>query len=321
MNDAEAAPMRGRNFAREYLNYLQVEKGLAANSLESYRRDLAQLENWAAKLNKTIAELERQDLRAWIAELSRAGLAPASVARCVSAARGFYKFLLLDGHLKRDPAADLAAPQRSAHLPKFLTVEEIDRLFDAPDTTTDEGVRDRALLEVMYATGMRVSEVCALQLASVDLDAGLVACHGKGSKERRVPLGKSAIAWLQKYLAVRARVLKQNKIYSSKHLFLNERARPLTRQAVWSAIKRYAARAGCYADVSPHTLRHSFATHLLQRGADSRSVQALLGHSDLATTQIYTHLTDTHLRATYERHHPRAKDLGAATVEDEKRSA
>ncbi|GAC1404988.1 MAG: site-specific tyrosine recombinase XerD [Pyrinomonadaceae bacterium] len=299
---------QGRDFLREYLNYIQVEKGLAANSLASYRRDLAQLETWAAKTNKNITELDRADLRAWIADLSRAGLAPTSVARNVSNVRGFYRFLLLDGHLTKDPSADLHAPQRSAHLPKFLTIEEVDRLFAAPDATTDEGLRDRALLEVLYATGLRVSELCDLQLANIDIDAGLVACHGKGSKERRVPLGKSAIAWLQKYMAARGRVLKRNKIAAAKHLFLNERAKPLTRQFVWSAIKKHAARAGCYGDVSPHTLRHSFATHLMQHGADSRSVQALLGHSDLSTTQIYTHLTDTHLRATYERHHPRAKD-------------
>lgn len=308
MNEETALRSGGRDFVREYLAFVQVEKGLSANSLESYRRDLARLAAFASKRNCGVAELARADLREWIAELAREGLAPASVARHVSAARGFYRFLLLDGHLKSDPSADLNAPQRAASLPKFLTLDEVERLLAAPDTGTDEGLLERAILEVMYASGLRVSETVALKLADVDLDAGLVRCHGKGSKERRVPLGKSAIEWLQKYMGARGRTLKRRKLGNAPHLFLNERARPLTRQDVWAMIKRCAARAGCYADVSPHTLRHSFATHLMQRGADSRSVQALLGHSDLSTTQIYTHLTDTHLRATYDKHHPRSKE-------------
>jgi len=290
-----------RDFPKEFLTYLQVEKGLARHSLDSYRRDLDRLQTWSNKNGKQVADLTRADLRKWIASLSRDGLAPTSIARAVSATRGFFKFLMLDGHIKSHPAEDLDTPQRFAYLPKFLTEDEINRLFTAPDISTEEGIRDRAVLEIMYATGLRVSELVNLKETDVDLLAGLVRCHGKGNKERRVPLGKSAIHWLQQYAAVKAGYGKQ----SSPNVFLH-RGRPFTRQLAWSMIKRHAENVGIK-NVSPHTLRHSFATHLLQHGADSRSVQALLGHSDISTTQIYTHITDMHLRAAYDRHHPRAR--------------
>ena len=290
-----------RDFVKEFLTYLQVEKGLARHSLDSYRRDLAKLQNWANRCGKQISELARADLRKWIASLSREGLAPTSIARAVSATRGFFKFLMLDGHIKSHPAEDLDTPQRFSYLPKFLTEDEINRLLAAPDVSTEVGIRDRAVLEIMYATGLRVSELVGLKQADIDLLAGLVVCHGKGNKERRVPLGKSAIHWLQQYTAVKAGYGKQ----SVPNVFLH-RGRPFTRQLAWSMIKRHAETVGIK-NVSPHTLRHSFATHLLQHGADSRSVQALLGHSDISTTQIYTHITDLHLRAAYDRHHPRAR--------------
>jgi len=290
-----------RDFVKEYLTYLQVEKGLARHSLESYRRDLDRLQSWAERCGKQISELARADLRKWIASLSREGLAPASIARAVSATRGFFKFLMLDGHIKSHPAEDLDTPQRFSYLPKFLTEDEINRLLSAPDVSTEEGIRDRAVLEIMYATGLRVSELIGLKQNDIDLLAGLVVCHGKGNKERRVPLGKSAIHWLQQYAAVKAGYGKA----SSPNVFLH-RGRPFTRQLAWSMIKRHAENVGIK-NVSPHTLRHSFATHLLQHGADSRSVQALLGHSDISTTQIYTHITDMHLRSAYDRHHPRAR--------------
>jgi integrase/recombinase XerD len=290
-----------RDFTKEFLTYIQVEKGLARHTLESYERDLDRLQTWANTNGKNISELTRSDLRKWIASLSREGLAPASISRAVSATRGFFKFLMLDGHIKSHPAEDLDTPQRFSYLPKFLTEEEINRLLAAPDIATEEGIRDRAILEIMYATGLRVSELVTLKQADVDLLAGLVVCHGKGNKERRVPLGKSAIHWLQQYSAVKAGYGKQ----TSPNVFLH-RGRPFTRQLAWSMIKRHAEKAGIK-DVSPHTLRHSFATHLLQHGADSRSVQALLGHSDISTTQIYTHITDLHLRSAYDRHHPRAR--------------
>lgn len=290
-----------RDLLKEFLTYIQVEKGLARHSLESYRRDLFRLQTWANRNDKQLAELTRADLRKWIASLSREGLAPASVARAVSATRGFFKFLMLDGHIKTHPAEDLDTPQRFSYLPKFLTEDEINQLLAAPDVSTEEGIRDRAVLEIMYATGLRVSELVGLKHADIDLLAGLVVCHGKGNKERRVPLGKSAIHWLQQYAAVKAGYGKQ----TSPNVFVH-RGKPFTRQLAWSMIKRHAENAGIK-NVSPHTIRHSFATHLLQHGADSRSVQALLGHSDISTTQIYTHITDLHLRSAYDRHHPRAR--------------
>jgi len=290
-----------RDLVREFLTYIQVEKGLSANTLQSYTRDIAKLNAWAEKNGKQIEALERKDLREWIARMSRDGLAPSSVSRAVSAARSFFRFLMLDGHIKRHPAEDLHTPQKVSYLPRFLTEEEIESLMAAPDVSTDEGVRDRALLEVMYATGVRVSEAVGLRTSDIDVHSGLVDCHGKGNKERRVPVGKSAIHWLQQYLRVRKRLGSETK----PHLFLH-RGRALTRQDAWSIIKKHAAKAGV-PDISPHTLRHSFATHLLQHGADSRSVQALLGHSDISTTQIYTHITDMHMRKTYDRFHPRAR--------------
>lgn len=305
-------PRSQRDFIKEFLTYIQVEKGLARNTLESYARDLARLEKWAVKAGKPVAELTRADLRKWIAQLSREGLAPTSVARAVSAARGLFRFLMLDGHIKRHPTEDLDTPQQFSYLPQFLTEDEINQLLAAPDIATEEGVRDRALIEVMYAAGLRVSELVTLKQGDVDVHAGLVTCHGKGSKERRVPIGKSAIHWLQQYNAVKAGYGKP----SAPHMFVN-RGKPLTRQFAWAMIKRYAAKAGVK-DISPHTLRHSFATHLIQHGADSRSVQALLGHSDISTTQIYTHITDRHLRSSYDKHHPRARvaSLGDKRTKD-----
>lgn len=292
---------KSRDLIKEFLTYTQVEKGLSRNTLESYARDLTRLEQWANKSSKPVQELTRQDLRKWISQLSRDGLAPTSVARAVSAVRGFFNFLMLDGHIKRHPTGDLDTPQQFAYLPRFLAEDEINQLFAAPDISTEEGIRDRALLELMYAAGLRVSELVSVKESDVDLQAGLLVCHGKGSKERRVPVGKSAIHWLQQYGAVKAGYGKT----SSPYLFFN-RGKPLTRQFVWTTIKRYAAKAKIK-DISPHTLRHSFATHLLQHGADSRSVQALLGHSDISTTQIYTHITDQYLRSAYDKHHPRAR--------------
>ena len=301
-----------RDLVREFLSYMQVEKGLARNSLGSYGRDLARLEAWALDQGKTIGNLARTDLRSWIADLSREGLSPASVSRAVSAARGFFRFLMLDGHIQKHPAEDLNTPQGGAHLPRFLTEEEMNRLLAAPDTSTDEGIRDRAMLELMYAAGLRVSELVGLKRSDLNLDAGLVVCHGKGSKERRVPIGKSAIHWLQQHAAARSRSGHANK----SQLFLSSSGAPLTRQFAWAMLKRYSASLGLR-HVSPHTLRHSFATHLLQRGADSRSVQALLGHSDISTTQIYTHITDRHMRSTYDRHHPRARAAQARAIKEE----
>jgi integrase/recombinase XerD len=300
--------LQQRNLVREFLSYIQVEKGLSTNTLQSYARDIAKLQAWAEKNHKQIEKLERTDLREWIAGMSRKGQAPATVSRAVSAARGFFRFLMLDGHIKRHPAEDIHTPQNNSRLPQFLSEEEMERLLFAPDIKTDIGVRDRAMLEILYAAGLRVSEMCSLKTSDIDIDTALLTCHGKGSKQRRVPIGKSAVHWLQRYLGIR----KQMGNEAKPELFLH-RGKKITRQTVWSVLKTYAAQAGV-PDISPHTLRHSFGTHLIQHGADSRSVQALLGHADISTTEIYTHITDVHMRKAYDRFHPRARGVGGGKV-------
>jgi integrase/recombinase XerD len=295
-----------RDLIREYVSYLQVEKGLSKNSVESYRRDLARLKARAESCGCEPEALGKAEMTQFVMSLTREGLAPRSVGRAVSAVRGFFRFLLLDGHVTADPTADLMAPQGGQKLPRFLTQEEMERLLEAPDTTSHEGVRDRALIEVLYATGLRVTELVTLTTASVDIDGGVLFCMGKGSKQRRVPVGRSAVEWLQRYHPARRALLAG---HEAQRLFVGYLGRPLTRQKVWALLKRYAAQARIRG-VTPHVLRHSFATHLLEHGADTRSVQAMLGHSDLATTQIYTHVTGDRLRSVYERHHPRAKRDG-----------
>ncbi|HZI18847.1 MAG TPA: site-specific tyrosine recombinase XerD [Pyrinomonadaceae bacterium] len=295
-----------RDLIREYLLFLRVEKGLSSNSVESYTRDLAKLRKWAAGLGGEPQALGKGELREFMMSLGRGGLSARSSARVLSAVRGFYRYLLVDGHIRTDPTGDLSSPQAGQKLPRFLTQEEMARLLEVPDAAEPEGVRDRAMMELLYATGLRVSELCSLEQAGLDAEAGVVRCMGKGSKQRRVPVGRSALAWLRKYEAVRRHLLGGNE---SPHLFVAAGGRALRRQEVSAILKRHAARAGVRG-VSPHVFRHSFATHLLEHGADTRSVQAMLGHSDLATTQIYTHVTTDRLRHVYERHHPRAHNDG-----------
>jgi integrase/recombinase XerD len=295
-----------RDLIREYLSFLQVEKGLSKNSLESYRRDLARLRAAAEAAGREPQELGKSELTQFVMSLSREGLAPRSVGRTLSAVRGFYRFLQLDGHIKGDPSADIARPQGGQKLPRFLSQAEMEKLLEAPDTTTPEGVRDRTLFELMYATGLRVTEVATLPAASIDVDTGVLVCMGKGSKQRRVPVGRSALEWLQRYQSARRALLAGRE---SPRLFVGYLGRPIDRRIIWSILKRAAEKAGVEG-VSPHVLRHSFATHLLEHGADTRSVQAMLGHSDLATTQIYTHVTSERIRSVYEKHHPRSKGSG-----------
>lgn len=296
-----------RNLVREHLAYMQMEKGLSANSLAGYRCDLGKLERWAKAHDRELQNLTRSDIQAWIRTLVQSGLAPKSVRRAASAARNFFRFLLLDGHMMIDPAANVTVPNVSSLLPRFLTQQEVELLLDAPDLTNWKGVRDRALLEVLYATGLRVSELLALTSSSIDSDRGVLICIGKGNKQRYIPVGRSALFWLSKYTGTRECIARAK----TRVMFVNESGKPLTRQNVWMLLKRYAACVGLE-QVTPHTLRHSFATHLLQRGADSRSVQSLLGHSDISTTQIYIHLTNRRLRSTYDRCHPRANEFKTA---------
>ncbi|HJR07218.1 MAG TPA: site-specific tyrosine recombinase XerD [Pyrinomonadaceae bacterium] len=292
----------GRDLIGEYFAYLRVEKGLSSNSLENYAHDLNKLREFAERSQKTAQDLSKNELSECFKLLTQSGLSPRSVARTISSVRGFYKFLLRDGFIKDDPMANVQSPQLDKHLPNFLTENEIERLLNAPDLSTPEGVRDRAMLELLYATGLRVSELTGLVSTDINLERGLLTCRGKGSKQRFIPIGKSALYWLQEYRRVRTALVKKSSV---RAFFVRISGDKLTRQNFWEILRRYTKGLGLDS-VSPHTLRHSFATHLMQHGADSRSVQALLGHSDLATTQIYTHLSKEHLRQTYDEFHPRA---------------
>jgi integrase/recombinase XerD len=289
-----------RDLIREYLSYCRVEKGLAANSVESYQNDLGRLRTWAQKNDLELTELTRQDLREWLIDLAVDNLSENSKRRIISAVRGFYKFLMIDGHIAKNPAEDLVAPQKGLYLPRFLNQSEIEILLATPDTSTETGLRDRATLELMYSSGLRVSEAVNLKIKDVDLDSGILTTIGKGSKTRRVPVGSSAVEWLSKYFAIR----RKHEDIDVDNCFVSPHGRPLTRQEIHGFVKKYAEKCG-FSGVSPHTLRHSFATHLVQNDADIRSVQQMLGHADISTTQIYTHITSKHLQRTYERFHPR----------------
>lgn len=291
-----------RDLVGEYFAYLRVEKGLSVNTLTNYAHDLDKLQGFARGTGKPLQLLDKHNLSECFRALTQTGLSPRSVARAISTARGFYRFLLRDGFIKDDPLANISAPQIDRHLPNFLTEDEIGHLLDAPDTSTTAGVRDRAMLELLYATGLRVSELTGLVATDINFERGLLTCRGKGSKQRFIPIGRSALSWLDEYRRVRHRLLEGSSV---KAFFVRDGGRPLTRHNFAEILRRYCVKLG-FTHVSPHTLRHSFATHLMQHGADSRSVQSLLGHSDLATTQIYTHLSKEHLRQTYDDFHPRA---------------
>ncbi len=291
-----------RDLIREYISYVRVEKGLAKNSLEAYERDLRKLTAWADKNAFDLLTLSRTDLREWLMDLSRAKISENSKRRLISAVRGFYKFLMTDGHITKSPAEDIDTPQKSFYLPRFLNQSEIEQLLLAPDTSTETGLRDRTILELMYACGLRVSELCDVKIGDIDFEAGILTTMGKGSKTRRVPIGTSAVEWLKSYLAVR----RKKESIEIQNLFVTPLGRRLNRQAIHALIKEYADKCGLDG-VSPHTLRHSFATHLVQNRADIRSVQQMLGHADISTTQIYTHITSAHLKKSYENFHPRSK--------------
>ena len=288
----------------DFLDELRVSRRLAHNTLLAYERDLARLSEFAEDEGRDVVMLDRHDLEAFIRTLMSSGLSPRSVARSVASIRGLYRFLVLDGQLSASPADDVHAPRAWPALPKFLSLDEVDRLLEQPDTDTPAGTRDRALLELLYATGMRVSELVSLRLGDVNLDGGFLTCLGKGAKERIVPIGRVATDWVRTYLVTARPVL--DKRQTSQFLFLNARGgNSLTRVGFWKIIKRYGLQAGLRRDLSPHTIRHSFATHLLERGADLRVIQTLLGHADLSTTQIYTHILEARLKAVYDEFHPR----------------
>ena len=286
-----------------YLDHLRVERRLADHTLESYARDLAGLAAFAAGLDRTPERLDRAALEAFVRQQMASGLSPRSVARAVAAVRGFYRFLVLDRRLEDSPAEDLRPPRAWPALPKFLAIEQVDALIAQPDVTTARGLRDRALIELLYATGMRVSELISVRPADLHLDEHYLTCIGKGNKERLIPMGEQAALWIRRYQSEGRQALTKGR--SSPRLFVNARGGGLTRVGFWKILKGYGRRANLPSSLSPHVLRHSFATHLLERGADLRAIQLMLGHADLSTTQIYTHVLEARLRSIYDRFHPR----------------
>jgi integrase/recombinase XerD len=286
-----------------YLRHLEIERRVASNTLEAYRRDLRRLEVFSAAEDRALAVLSRADLEAFVREAMASGLAPASAARLVAAVRSFYKFQCVTGALAENPADDLQAPRAVSALPQFLSLAEVDALLGAPDVTDPRGLRDRALIEVLYATGLRVSELVGLRVHDVHLDEGYVQSVGKGGKERLVPLGDQAAGWVRRYLGEARPALSRGRPHP--WLFVNARGGQLSRIGFWKLLKAHGRQAGVGARLSPHVLRHSFATHLLERGADLRAIQAMLGHADLSTTQIYTHVIEARLRQVYDTFHPR----------------
>ena len=287
-----------------YLDHLRIERRLSMNTVESYARDLTHLGRFAAGAGVALTALDRAGLEQFVREMMGSGLAPRSVARAVAATRGFFRYLVISRRLQNNPADDLQPPRAWPALPKYLSIEEVDRLLAQPDASTPRGLRDRAFIEVLYATGLRVSELVALKVTDVNLEGGFLTTKGKGSKERLVPVGDEAVAWLKRYLRDgRPQLLGKR---SAPRLFVNARGgTSMTRMGVWKVLKGYGVTAGVASRLSPHVLRHSFATHLLERGADLRAIQVMLGHSDLSTTQIYTHVLEARLRAVYDRYHPR----------------
>jgi len=289
---------------REFLNCLRIEKGLSDNTILAYRRDIEKFAAFATDRGLGTREITRSDVIDFLASLYQRRLDSRSVARHLVTIRNFFRFALLEGYIDDDPAATIESPRFRQSLPSFLSIEEVDRLLRQPDTTNIIGLRDRALIEIMYSAGLRVSELCGLRVDDLQLDPGCLRCIGKGNKERLVPVGKQALAIVRKYLrTARPELLRGG---SSPYLFLNQRGGKLDRITFWKLLGAYGRKAGLRKPLTPHMLRHSFATHLLDRGADLRSVQIMLGHSDISTTQIYTHVIEERLKTVYKAHHPRA---------------
>ena len=289
---------------REFLAALQTERGASPHTLAAYRRDLAGFTAFLARRGRSVGAVRVGDLSEYLAELRRRGLGARSAARHLSAVRGLYRFLLAAGEIRRDPTEHLESPRLPRRLPRTLSIEDAAALVESPDLSAPEGLRDRAMLELLYASGLRASECLALRLEDLNIAAGYVTATGKGNRQRLVPVGAQALKWVERYATTsRPALVKRG---DPGALFVNRYGRPLSRQALWMVIKRAGRRAGVRSAVSPHTLRHSFASHLLERGADLRSVQAMLGHADIATTQIYTHLPSSAVRAMYRKFHPRA---------------
>ena len=288
---------------RLFLDYLAIEKGLALNTRKSYSRDLNKLFMFFGKEKILWANAEEKDLIKFVHHQSRAGLSARSLARLISAVKSFYRFAVLEGLKSATPAENMTSPKIWMNLPKFLSVAEVERLLNQPDVQNAMGLRDKAMLEILYATGLRVSELIFLRMSNINLADGFLLCRGKGGKERIVPVGDAAATSVNTYLLKARPSFLKAPVY---WLFLTNRGKPFSRQGFWKMMKAYASSAGIRGNISPHILRHSFATHLLERGADLRSVQLMLGHSQITTTQIYTHVTRKQLRRVYDKFHPRA---------------
>ncbi|EOH88654.1 site-specific tyrosine recombinase XerD [Enterococcus pallens] len=291
---------------KEYLHYLTIERGLSLNTRASYERDLKQyLLFLEEKGVKNWQDVDRYTVVDFLALLSNEGKASTTITRMISSLRRFHQFLRQERYTDHDPMQHIESPKKAQKLPQTLSLAEVERLIATPDTSTTLGIRDRAILEVMYATGLRVSELIGLKLGDIHLEMGLLQTVGKGDKERIVPLGDYAIHWLERYLN-EARPLLTKKNQNETHLFVNNHGKGLSRQGIWKNLKQIVLKAGITKDVTPHTLRHSFATHLLENGADLRTVQELLGHADISTTQIYTHITKRRMTEVYKEFFPRA---------------
>jgi integrase/recombinase XerD len=288
-----------------YLTFCRVEKGLSANSLDAYRRDLESFDGWAADQKLTGATFTAEDLRAYVDWLSQGKkLKSRSIARHITTLRNLYKFLLEQETVDVDPTEFLVSPKQWTTIPKFLNADEIGRLLDAPPVAEPLGLRDRAMMQLLYASGLRVSELCSVQISDLERNMGIVRVVGKGGKQRLVPVGVSALEAIEQYLeSGRPAILKRK---ASKYLFVTGRGGSMTRQCFWQLLGRYGLMAGITRALTPHVIRHSFATHLLEGGADLRSVQSMLGHAGISTTQIYTHVVRGRLRQTIDNHHPRA---------------
>ncbi|MDT8859836.1 site-specific tyrosine recombinase XerD [Alkalihalobacillus sp. MEB130] len=290
----------------EFLDYINAERGLAHNTVQSYERDLKQYEHFVKRLGTvtSIDDIEKQTIEDFMYFLKEQGRAETTIARTVASIRSFHQFLLRENYTKKDPSIHLEIPKREKRLPSILTLKEVEALLEAPSGKDEISIRNRAMLETLYATGMRVSELINLTVANTHVSMGFVRCIGKGKKERIIPLGKEAAKALQCYLEHGRRAL----IKTNHHefLFVNHRGNPLTRQGFWKILKQLASKASIEKSLTPHTLRHSFATHLIENGADLRAVQEMLGHEDISTTQVYTQVTKARMKDVYAQYHPRA---------------
>ena len=292
-----------QDYLNQFLNYLKVEKGLAKNTIVSYRSDIVKYLRFLEKNKVNLSESSHREVGAHLRELKKQRISSSSIARGLGAIRTFHRFLLAEGYLKNDPTFLVDSPLVSKPLPDVLTAAEVENFLTRIEGAKKEATRDRAIMELLYATGMRVSEIASLKLTDVNINSNYVRCFGKGGKERIIPFGREASFWLKKYLKSSRGLFPRANL--SLHLFVNKRGQRLTRQRLWELTKNHARRVGMGKKLSPHTLRHSFATHLLQGGADLRSVQEMLGHADISTTQVYTHVDRARLKSIHSKYHPR----------------